>query len=440
MATVHPAFDKFYDELVLMINNSETFDADMLEPTVWEEHKEKIIASLKGVNRKLTQSKARMKFLTSSLFVAEDSATWINPDRYLDYLSLWDSALAEGFIPEAVCPNGPNPSVDWISLPPTPTKSLGKRFVSPTLAVTAPVSPPLSGPPGLVPTSSLPATLPAQFGGLVHGAAVEALPGLTTELAPNPSNQAVIDALKAFISGGPTTGGGLPSSLNPGTPNALPSSTSLPVLNVVPNPWVAPATQPIYDLNKFHQSYVEVEDKFVLNSDGTISTKKTGRKISTAVEWIAAAQHFGIALSSAPEANQFVWTDFMLWIQHMTVLFGAYQFAAVVEYDRAWRRWRRANLQPWSALNPSLRDLYLTGKGIVAAPVKNVKTASPSGSTPVCHIFSRPSGCNRGAACRFTHRCSRCHTTFPPTSSSCPCVAGILPPGTTLPAGVTFGK
>ncbi len=79
----------------------------------------------------------------------------------------------------------------------------------------------------------------------------------------------MVDAMRNFLLGG-TMSGTLPTSVNTGTSN-MPTSSSLPSLNVVPNPWVAPASQQIYNFNKFHQSYVKVEDKFVLNSDGTIS-------------------------------------------------------------------------------------------------------------------------------------------------------------------------
>jgi hypothetical protein len=229
--------------------------------------------------------------------------------------------------------------------------------------------------------------------------------------------------------------------VSPNTGIPIIFSTTLPPLNAVSNPWVAPATQPIYDINTFHQSYAETDDKFSINADGTITAKKLGKKISSPAEWTSAAQSFGLALSSAALENQFEWSHFMLYIQHMTMLFSLYQFTAVVEFDRSWRRWRRAFKHPWSAINQSLRDSHLLGKALTSGP-RLTPIPSKPGSAPttqVCLNFSR-SSCSRGALCKYSHKCARCHTTFPSSSSTCPCVAGTLPPGCVLPAGVTFGK
>lgn len=327
MATVHPAFDEFFDKLVLLLKDQESFDADVLENQDWKDRFDALVLAIKVANRNLSQGAARLQFLAGSIFVAEESDRWIDTDNYLAYLKLWDEALTAGYIPDSVCSTGPSPTEIWVPIMATPSKSLGKRHVSPSghsVTITSSPLPTLTQIGAAVPVPpAVPAYAPPQIG--VAAPATPTVPAYApipsaSLLAPNPQSQDVVDAMRNFLLGG-TTGGTLPTSANTGTSNTPTSSSSLPSLNVVPNPWVAPASQQIYDLNKFHQSYVEVEDKFVLNSDGTISTKKSGKKIATPSEWIAATQNFGLALSASPEAHQFTWSDFMLWIQHMTVLF-----------------------------------------------------------------------------------------------------------------------
>lgn len=422
----HTKYDAYFNKLVALLEDGDSFDADLLEDADFEARLGEVQIALKRANRDLQQSKRRFEYLNTHLFVAVEATRWIIPQNFLLYLELWDQAVADGFLPDCVCREGPTPNLKWDSVVSTPIKSVGKRAVAMTPAGVS-VSFANTATPGESPSLTY---IPPPVG-------VHPVPPTPVAVPVNPSQTQVTDAVYSFLQGG-SAGSALPVSNNPGT---LPSPTPfppLPVLSTSPNPWVALATQPIYDLNKFHQSYVETEDKFVLNADGTISARKTGRKISTAQEWFIAAHNLGQAMAGSPEDHQFVWSEFVMWIDSIVSLFNAFLFQAVIEYEKTWRRWRRSNRQPWSAVNHSLRDL-LNGKGISFTRTPVSLTQGKTNHGTVCNDFSR-SACSRLANCRYVHRCKRCNTTFPSTSASCPCVAGALPQGVTLPPGVTFGK
>jgi hypothetical protein len=392
LTRVHPGYDPIFDNLVNLLVDGESFDADILEDKDWALRFKEMQAVLKSANRTLTQRKRRGEFLVGHVFVAKEAMKWIDPDQYVDYLELWDRAVQEGFLPDCVCQDGPTPGERWTDLPATPVKPLGKRSV-----VTSS-------------SSGVSVTLPNSVSGITPPSGTHHSPydQPASVLVPtNPSTQQATDALHSFLQGG-TTGGSLPISGNLGISSSSFSpttSSSLPTLNTSPsNPWVAPSSQPIYDMNKFHQTYVETEDKFVLNNDGTITTKKGGKRISNPKEWVSAAQNLGQAMAGSASDHQFVWSDFILWLQLMNVLFDSYLFYAVVECERAWRRWRRANRLPWSATNPTLRDLFLTGKGFISVPRPPLPPKTGTVTTTICHDFSR-STCSRLTLCRYSHKC-----------------------------------
>lgn len=441
---VHAEYEAIFDDLVALIQDPESFDADLLEEEAFDTRFRALDEALKKVKPDYKQSKRRAEVLHQLIFVADESERWIIPDNYAAYITLWKRAMAHGFLPDCVCTTGPTPKTRWEEIPRTPTKTSGKRF------------PVVAGPPlPLVPNlggslNTLPPVTPGvQLPKVGTSGAPAKFPPTAPMVEPfpsgNPTGPSVGDitaALRSFLTGG-TPGTVLSTSADPGNKPTTPlSTTSLPALSVVPNPWAVPSAQPIYDLNKFHQSYVDTDDKFVLGADGSLTSKKGGKRISSSKEWNTAAQNFGMAMSASPAEHNFDWSDFVLWTQSIDVLFGVYHFQAVVEFERAWRRWRRANGKRWAETNPVLRDLYLTGKELRGTgPSHHGQPYSPKapGATPLCLNFSR-SACTRLALCRFTHKCSRCKTTFPNTTASCPCVNGTLPPSVNLPSGVTFGQ
>jgi hypothetical protein len=69
-------------------------------------------------------------------------------------------------------------------------------------------------------------------------------------------------------------------------------------------------------------------------------------------------------MAADPDAHQFSWSEFMVYVEVTFILFEHYQFLAVLEHDTAWHKWRRAHALPWSSTNPILRDIHLTGKSL----------------------------------------------------------------------------
>jgi hypothetical protein len=355
----HPAFDAFFDKLLDLLRDADTFDADVLEEEDWKLRFSELKPALLGVNRTYAQEKRKMAWLVANLFVAEDSPRWILPEHYAQYLALWDAALGAGYIPDCVCPNGPSPTEKWVPQPVTPVKSLGKR--SPNAAVPA---------------------------------------------------QSFHKTFTAYMDAGITKGTAAPAQ--------IPSSQtpSLPVLGFPASRWYAPANQAIYCLDEFVPDYAA----------------SGGKGITSAKEWRAAAIYLGQAMAADPKSHNFVWSEFMTYLEVTDILFTIHRFKTVIEYDIAWRKWRRANSESWSAFNHVLRDFYLAG-----GPTSS--SSQPKPQQNVCFDFSRPGGgCTRLSSCQYSHKCNRCRTTFPSTIATCPCIHGVLPSGTTLPQGVTFGK
>jgi hypothetical protein len=330
------------------------------------------------------------------LFAAgSDVASFVDPDRYEDYITLWTNAVADGFIPDCVCEDGPTPSERWTPLVTTPIKSTSRRTVTPAPGGSFHIS-------STIPSSPTPAK-----------AAPVPLTVLHPPAAPPtvPLDPAVKQALLSFLQGG---GGGYPL---PASPNAG-TSSALPILHTPQSEWLSPVAQPIYDLNNF------------------LPSTPWSAKISTPKEWLAAATQLGHAMAADPDPHDFLWGPFISYTTTTGLLFDIYQFAAVIEFNVAWRKWRRARRLPWDSSNALLRDLHLLGKPLGKAPPlkpsPSAKTGSlGAGTVGLCFAFSRPSGCPRLAQCLYRHQCSRCHTTFPTTHAACPCVGGVFAAGYT---------
>jgi hypothetical protein len=258
------------------------------------------------------------------------------------------------------------------------------------------------------------------------------VPASGTGLLPNPVNQDIVDALQAFLTG---SGSGVPlsTSTNAGTVPSIPlsqptASSPLLVLGVSTSFWDAPPNQRIYPLEEFLPG---------CSSSGM----KGPRTITNPDDWYSAASALALAMASDPDPHQFSLSDFLVYAGITKVLFNTYQFYAVLEYDRAWRQWRRARAQKWTASNHVLRDMYLLANSlsVKSAPKPRLAPANPGTPNLVCHDFSRPCSCSRLTTCRYVHRCKLCKTTFPNSFAKCLCVGGTLPSGVSLPSGVTFG-
>jgi hypothetical protein len=73
-------------------------------------------------------------------------------------------------------------------------------------------------------------------------------------------------------------------------------------------------------------------------------------------------------MAADPDPHDFFWGPFILYTTTTGLLFDIYQFAAVIEFDMAWRKWRRAGCLPWDSSNALLHDLHLLGKPLGKAP------------------------------------------------------------------------
>ena len=434
--TVHKEYDELYEKLLPLLTDPDTFSADVLEDSVWIDNFTRLELVLKKVNLKGSQTSKIEDFLIDVLFVAVDAQEWVDPTLWQEYITLWQTALSLGFIPDCVCVNGPTPNIKWDVIPASPK---GKGINRQPVVLPVPTS--VLG--GNVSTTPSVAVIPSGMGGPGLPLALPVsttIPGLPVT-GTGASSQAAAAALGNFLQGG-TTGVSLPVSSNQGT-LVQPSVFLLPTLANVSNPWVAPVDQLVYDMDKFHQSYVPSDNKMVMNVDGTFTVKSGGRKISTPEDWANAAVNLGHNMAASPLEHQFSWPVFMLWVHLTGLYFKTYSFSSVIEHERAWRKWRRSTRNSWDVQNPILEKMFLVTK--FATLSNGVPTKAPnlpstkSGKNPPCFDFQL-TNCIRLGSCRFNHVCTRCHTTFPNTSGKCPCIGGNLPPGVALPAGVTFGK
>ena len=324
MTTTHDKYDEYFYKMCALMAKGDSFDADVLDVSDWNTRFGELSAYVKKVNLTLKGEKAIRKVL-ATLFFCDDVFTYLGDAfdyaKYLDFVSLCDSALSNGFIPDCVCPNGPSPNTSW-TINVTPLKSMGKRTLTPGPmgpSVSFTVSPPLTPAPVVPP--------PPVFG---HPPAAP---------PANPSSQAVSQALLDFLQGG-SMGASLPRSPYLG----MPPSIELPVLLPPASEWLAPSVTKIYDLAAFLPA-----------------TGSTKPKLASPKDWVAAAHQFGQALSASPKDHEFVWPDFICYIELTTVLFEHYEFSAVVAHDCSWRRWRRAYKKSWCSSNPFLRDVHLLG-------------------------------------------------------------------------------
>jgi hypothetical protein len=179
----------------------------------------------------------------------------------------------------------------------------------------------------------------------------------------------------------------------------------LPNLSTDTSFWVSPPNQEIYALEKFLPG---------------IPGSKSAPVILTPQDWYTAASALAQAMLVDPHVHQLTFADFLIYVDTTQVFFDTYAFSAVLEFDQAWRRWRRARAQKWTAKNSFLETRHLLRKVLPPKTLPKTKTTSttPGASPLVCHDFSK-SSCSRLSACRYAHKCKLCKTTFPNTFGKC---------------------
>jgi hypothetical protein len=124
-----------------------------------------------------------------------------------------------------VIEDGPALNIKWVPVVTTPSKSLGKRSVTP-----GPRGPKVAFPVITPPLSPPHNALPPQLG--LHPPAAA------------PSGAAIQQAVLAFLQGS-SSPAPLPPSVNPGMAHPLPT------LHVPSSEWLTPMNQPVYDLAIF---------------------------------------------------------------------------------------------------------------------------------------------------------------------------------------------
>jgi hypothetical protein len=173
----------------------------------------------------------------------------------------------------------------------------------------------------------------------------------------------------------------------------------------------APAPfQKIFKLEKFFPNYSEdaSDQNIVARPDGSLGLRKGSKKISSPSAWMVAANGLGrylAHLSASQKETEFTWNEFHVFTDWVHAYFSAYSFDSVLLFEQAYRRWRRFHKLPWSSDNSFLKDLLCRPK--IDLPGKS--PASPSGATPTCKNFNRPSGCSN-AKCRYKHVCHDCRS------------------------------
>ena len=426
----HPQWDDLFDGLADLVEDPDTFDADILSNDDWNTRFKGMSRAFVVLEKAPKSVAAKVKKLADYLFVASDSHSWIIHGNYVEYVNLWKDAVKHGFLPDCVTMSGPNTSEAWtfnipsaLSSPtrkmgsqPTPRSSPNVYSIPPPLPLAGKVSPPVS------PVN--PYGLPAQ----------------SAQDFPTASD--VDLALQEFLANGGSVSP-LPASVVPGTQNFPPASLPPLVSALCPGDLHIPAHQPIYDLAKYLHSYdaSNPADFLSVSPNGEIQLRKRGKKIMCCDDWSAAMRNFGIALAaSQTESATFTWKAFILYMDRIARYFKIYSFSSVMEFDVAFRKWRRASNLRWDASNDYIRDLILVR--LQLAPTGNPNRPPASGgarSAFKCNDF-QAGRCSR-SACRYAHQCVKCSTTWPASASSCVCNAnGALPNGAVLPPGVTFGQ
>lgn len=428
----HKSFDPLFEEFARGLKNGEIFTAEPYEEEDWEQRFEDVGRLLDDPVPADAHGNKKRGYL-NHLMAAENPSAWYDVEKYDFYVEIFSRAHKAGFLLDCTLQSGPSPTEKWTTLA-TP-KKIKRKVTTSSTGSSLQVSLPMAHLPPSSPVSAsplAPTTVPAP--------ASNPAPALNTGPqdfpggVPLPSSESVSHAYMSFMAGD-KHGSSLPMSKNAGTSPtisatpATPAST-LPIMIRDTVDWAAPANQEVYELADWMPPHIP---------------RKT-KGVNSPIDWVVSVHTLARSMSRDPSSHQFTWVDFSSYFEVTLTLFELYEFAAVKKYDREWRAWRRAGSLPWSTKNAMLRDVHLTGrninhnKGDATQPTPKPPRA-PGTATGVCNDFSKPNfKCPRLASCTYTHKCKRCNTTWPRTTDVCPCVAGVMPPGTQYPSGVQFGQ
>ena len=97
----HSVFDKFYDTLADLLVDPDSFSADLFEDVDWDARMAALPTTLNEAILCTTKTK-KIAFL-NNLFAARKASTWFQVDHFQDYISLWSTAVTDGFIPDCFC-------------------------------------------------------------------------------------------------------------------------------------------------------------------------------------------------------------------------------------------------------------------------------------------------------------------------------------------------
>ena len=139
-----------------------------------------------------------------------------------------------------------------------------------------------------------------------------------------------------------------------------------------------------------------------MNSDGTLSTKRT----TTRIDSVARLSIALLSLSRVLPAKDpsFNLSEFISYMSRIIGLCNTYTLESVVEFKFEFRRWITFWSLPWSANNRVIADTFLIPSGRHCPKGPNNNEEQPSKN--VCRDFNK-GVCSR-AKCRFRHVCSNC--------------------------------
>lgn len=335
---IHRDFDtlleEFADTFKLPFEYKPTVIADQDE---WNERFHQIGSIVKAYEAEAQEQKPCNKRLTSlfkALFMDGTIYSYIQKTNRDDSFDVFAKAVVAGFNLDLVLVMGPTPNEKWEDL----SWLTPKKLIS-----TVKKKPPKSAE--------------------VNPTVVKKTLNFADPIG-NPTPDLVEDTLQAFVTSVSTgPGSSLPMSTHPGM--STQNSTTLPQLSNPPRPTsLAPCPfQEIFPLKKFLPTYVVPEEGTPLVlKDGSLSTKASLSKITSPSLWVTAAlglsRHLQ-ALHNEGKEPSFNHSEFTCYVDYISALFSAHSFQSVMNYETAFRRWRRTHGHQWTAENHLLRALIL---------------------------------------------------------------------------------
>jgi hypothetical protein len=94
-------YDAYFYKMCALMPKGDSFDADVLDVSDWNTRFGELTEYMKKVNTMFKQEKA-IKKVIATLFFCDDVFAYLGDTfdyaTYTDFVSLWNSALTEGFI------------------------------------------------------------------------------------------------------------------------------------------------------------------------------------------------------------------------------------------------------------------------------------------------------------------------------------------------------